>query len=114
MANDGGSLGKASLWISIAGLIVPVCLAILLAIWVLAFVPQSRLGPSYENSVLILAGAALCIVLFVVLELIALGFGIAARRTERGKVGLEISGGLLTLAVAAVAFALYRSDYFRF
>ncbi len=69
---DHASLGKASLWTSIIGFVLPMCLVILFP-----------------------ANAFLCGVLFVILELVALGCGIAARRTATGKAGLVISFSLL-------------------
>jgi hypothetical protein len=80
--NNNTSLGKASLWISVAGLIMPVSLAVLAVTN-----EQKRL----ELDVLrewpyVLSGA-----LFLILELVALGCGIAARHTVVGKRGLAIS-----------------------
>jgi hypothetical protein len=71
------SLGKASLWTSILGVVLPIGLAIL------------RPGTG-----------ELCLLLLMMLELIALGCGIAARRTAAGKGGLVISGILLPLSIA--------------
>jgi hypothetical protein len=79
MGDDYASVGKASLWCAILGGVLPVRLAIL--------VP---------------ANALLCGVLFVILELIALGCGIVARRTATGKAGLVISG-ILVLCFLFVA-----------
>jgi hypothetical protein len=107
------SLGKASLWASIAGIVVPVLLAIVLVIWVLLFVPQGRMGPSYEDSVRLIAGLVLCVVVFMLLELVAFGCGMAARYTTTGKIGLAISCVLLTLALVVTTFILYRSDFFK-
>ena len=56
-------------------------------------------GPAY----------ACCGLLFVMLELIALGCGIAARRTATGKAGLVI--GLVVLLLGLVAFALLYPSY---
>jgi hypothetical protein len=72
MGNDYASLGRASLWCAIIGIIVPGSLAIL--------------AP---------ANAQLCGLLFVILELIALGCGIGARATVTGKAGLFVSGIVL-------------------
>jgi hypothetical protein len=82
MGNDYASLGKACLWCAIIGIVLPVCLAIL--------VP---------------ANAFLCGFLFVILELIALGCGIAARATVTGKAGLIISG--IVLLCSLIYFSLF-------
>jgi len=91
MANDNASLGKTSLWTSIVGVVLPVSLAILVAIF---------LKPSSEKAL----ANALCGVLFVILELIALGCGIAGRRTATGKAGLVISVILLLLFSFSILF----------
>jgi hypothetical protein len=80
--HNNTSLGKASLWISIAGVVFPVTLAVLVITSHQHRLDIERLGQwSY----------ALCGVLFVILELLALGCGIAARSTVAGKRGLAIS-----------------------
>jgi hypothetical protein len=94
MGNDNISLGKASLWTSIVGIVLPVCLAVLVAIFLNRPVLGQDPGVAYS----------LCGLLFVMLELIALGCGIAARRTATGKAGLVI--GLSALLLGLVVFAL--------
>ena len=88
MGNDNASLGITSLCSSIIGVVLPACLAVLVAVFIK---PPNEQGPAY----------ALCGVLFVILESIALGCGIATKRTATGKAGLLISGVLLLLALAA-------------
>jgi cytochrome bd-type quinol oxidase subunit 2 len=92
MGNDNASLGKASLWTSIVGVVLPVFLAILVAIF---------LKPSSEKA----WANALCGVLLVILELVALGCGIVGRRTTAGKAGLVISGVVLGLIVVGFVYA---------
>jgi hypothetical protein len=106
-------LGKASFWAAIAGIVVPVCLVILLVIWVILFVPQGRMGPSGDDAVRIIVGLVVCVAPFVVLELVALTCGIAARDTATGKLGLKISACLLALALGVTVLILYRSDFFK-
>ena len=90
--NDNLWLGKASLWSSIIGIVLPACLYVLVIIFF-----------SYEG----LAYGA-CQLLFVILQLVALGCGIAARRTPNGKAGLGISGSLLLLGFVFVStFLVY-------
>jgi hypothetical protein len=89
MGNDYASLGKASLWCAIIGVVLPLCLLILF--------PAS-------------ASPILCGVLLVILELVAVGCGIAARRTATGKSGLVISG-ILLLCVFVLFSLFYLADY---
>jgi hypothetical protein len=92
MDNDNLSLGKASLWSSIIGIVLPACLYVLVVIFL-----------SFEG----LAYGA-CELLFVILQLVALGCGIAARRTPTGGAGLAISGSLLLLGFVFVStFLVY-------
>jgi hypothetical protein len=111
MGNDDASLGKASLWSSMIGVVLPVCLAILTFVGVSYLAPQSRLGP--PPSAMEAAGWTLAFsgIHFVILELISFGCGIAARRTATGKAGLVISGVLLPLAVGLIAFLLVRAKW---
>jgi hypothetical protein len=111
MSNGKTWLGRVSLWTAIAGVIVPVCLVVLLVIWVLLFVPQGRVGPSGEDAQRMIVGLVLCGVAFVVLELVALGCGLAARCTATGRVGLAIAGALLTLALGVTTGVLHRADF---
>jgi hypothetical protein len=89
------SLGKISLWTSIAGFVLPVGLAVFVVV---------RYWRAPKNTVL--TALAICLVLFVVLEVVAFVCGIRARRTTTGKVGLAISGVLLTLA-----FGLFLTSF---
>lgn len=72
------------------GVVLPVCLGVLVAV---LYKPHlgNEPGPAY----------ALCGLLFVILELVAFGCGIAARRMATGKAGLLISGILLLLVIPA-------------
>jgi hypothetical protein len=95
MSNENATLGNASLWTAIIGIVVPGCLAVLVAV----FYPRhlgNDPGPLY----------ALCGVLFVILELVALGCGIAARRTATGIAGIVISGTLCALLFLGAALCL--------
>jgi hypothetical protein len=87
MGNDKVFLGKTSLWTSISGIVLPVCLAAILFV----FLPP----PGYAG----LAYVALCLILSVILELVAVGCGIAAMRTATGKTGLVISSILLVVVI---------------
>jgi hypothetical protein len=104
MTNDKTLLGKVSLWTSIVGLVVPVIIVTLLVTWILLFFKPGPRGWSHEDVARITALLAVSGVLFVVCELAALGCGIAARRTTTGKIGLVISGVLLTLALGLTVF----------
>jgi hypothetical protein len=86
MGNDNAWLGKASLVTSIIGIALSAFLAVLVGIFIR--------GPKEQGMYF-----GLCLLLFVILELIALGCGIAARRTSTGKAGLVISGILLLIPV---------------
>ena len=90
--HNTATLGAASLWTSVAGFVLPVCMAVL---GLRLARPGGRMGPSDEETNVVL----LCLGLFVTLELVALGCGIAARRTAAGKAGLVISGIPLGVAV---------------
>ena len=93
MLND---LAKASLWTAIAGLVFPVGLAVLVITS-----DQHRLDIARLRE----WPYALCGVLFLILELIALGCGIAARRTVSGKRRLALSAfGSHLLASTLCAF----------
>ena len=103
MPSRNAGLGKASLVCSIVGIAVPV------AFCILAFV--FRWTPKiYEKDtpldlvfyLFLFLGA----ISSVVLELVALGLGIAARRTTTGKAGLIISGILVFLG-AVLATVLF-------
>ena len=92
----GNWLGHLSLWTAIAGLVLP----ILLAIGGLAaarFLLSLELSEGY---------ILLCWALGFVLELVALGCGIVARRTGTGKAGLII-GSISLLLYVAVYLAVF-------
>jgi hypothetical protein len=55
----------------------------------------------------IFVALAFFVILCVVLELVAFGCGLAARRTATGKTRLLISGVLLSLIVGYIAFVLH-------
>ena len=84
MGNDNSWLGKASVWSCIIGVVLPGGLLALV-------LSNERLLPLEVA----LGAIGPCYILFVMLELVALGCGIAARRTTAGKVGLVISGLIL-------------------
>jgi predicted Ser/Thr protein kinase len=86
LAGNGNPwLGKASLWLAIGGIVLPVCLSILATIFIEN--KDNKQAPAF----------ALCGVLLVILELAAFGCGIAGWRTGAGKAGLIIAGILLLL-----------------
>jgi hypothetical protein len=85
--NNSSSLGEASLWISSAGIVVLVSLAILA---VVTFNPaNTQRGLDFER--LRQWPYLLCGAIFVILELVGLGCGFAARDTLAGKRGLAVS-----------------------
>src|SRR5207247_941110 len=69
MGNDNASLGNASLWTSIGGIVLPGTLVVLVAVFLNRPVLGQDPGPAY----------VVCGLLFVLLELIALGCGISTR-----------------------------------
>jgi hypothetical protein len=97
MADDSDSVGRASLWTAIVGIILPIALAILISV---AVESSKRRDTAY----------GLCAVLFVVAELIALVCGFVGRRTKAGKTGLAIAlGSLGLILVGALSWFLYSS-----
>jgi hypothetical protein len=94
MANDNVSLGKASLWSAIIGFVLPMCLALLAAIFI-----ENRDEPPTLPQVL-------CGILLTIVELLALGCGIASRRTVTGKAGLVISAIMLLLPITVLVLIL--------
>jgi hypothetical protein len=104
MSNDNAWLGKASLWISISGVVLPVCLAVL--VFILA-----DMGSGEEALVIVIYGYSTCVLLLVLLELVAFSCGIAARGTATGKTGLVISVGIavLFLLLGLVAWIRFGS-----
>jgi len=75
------NLAKASLWTSLVGLVFPLSLV------VLAITSDQH---QLDLERLRQWPYALCGILFVILELVALGCGIAARYTRIGRIGLAI------------------------
>ncbi len=90
MDNERSQRGRASLWISILGIVLPVTFIVL----ALMFLPTG----GFEGIVYVFLG----LLAAIVMELLGLGFGIAARRATAGKIGMVISVGSLTLAVAVM------------
>ncbi len=88
-------LGKTSLWTSLAGIVLPICLAVLATVFV---DDRKKLDPCMN----------LCGLLFVLLEVAALGCGLGAIGTAAGKGGLAIAGGLLLLI--GIAFTVYLTS----
>src|SRR5438105_65104 len=93
MGNDTSWLGKVSVWSCIIGVVLPGGLLAL-------FLFNERLLPLEVA----LGAIGPCYMLFVMLELVALGCGIAARNTTTGKIGMVISG--LILLYPAVTLVL--------
>jgi hypothetical protein len=87
---DTASRGRISLGLSLAGIILLVGGLLL----ILVFGDLGRMGqvPKREGY-----GNFLCILLFLILELVAFGSGIASRGRATGIAGLVISGVLLLL-----------------
>ena len=102
MGADNASLGKASLWSSILGVVLPGCFAVLLD-----FIGRNSSEQSLPLGYLI-CGFVICGFLFVILELVGLGFGIAARRTPTGKAGLGISAGFVFLVLLFYLYGQVR------
>lgn len=78
LEKKGSGLGLLSLWLAIAGLVLPIVLVLMIGMLPAA----AHWGEGY---------LLLCFLLGFVLELAALGCGIAARRSATGKAGLIIS-----------------------
>jgi hypothetical protein len=96
MGNDNAALGKASLWTSVIGIALPTSLAILVGV----FLRDPKDQGLYFG---------LCVLLGVILEVVALGCGVAARRTPAGKAGLAISSiPLLMLVLGVVSWFFWR------
>jgi hypothetical protein len=94
MGDGNASVGKASFWTSITGLVL-VLGAFLIH---LSFMGRGPAGTLSTTDLLF----PLCLLLALILELLAVGCGIAARRTAYGKAGLIISGVLLSLLLLLV------------
>ncbi len=83
--------GQISLWLAIAGVVVPVLLAMVFHI-----LAQRAVLPDEEGLFF------LCGLLFAGLEIAALATGIVGRRTPSGKAGLIISACTLGLALVTI------------
>jgi predicted Ser/Thr protein kinase len=91
-----GLIGLISLWTSLAGLVLPIVLAMLGSLL------ANALHPS--DGYFLLCGA-----LGVVLELAALGCGLAGIRSTPGKAGLSIS--LLALVLSGFSYLFFALDF---
>jgi hypothetical protein len=103
--HEGPSEVKSRPWHSIAGIVLPfvgVVLPLCLLVGGYRFVKHDRVVVTDEEITLVL----LCSLLFLTLELAALVFGLAARRTVLGKAAVGLSGVLLTLATFSFAYVL--------
>jgi hypothetical protein len=90
---------------SLAGIVLPfvgIVLPLGLLIGGYPFVKHDRVVVTDEEITLVLLGS----LLFLILELVALGFGLAARRTVLGKAAVGLSGILLALATLSFAYVL--------
>ena len=86
MVDGNTRLGRAGLWVSILGLVLPVTFFVM----ALAFVAVGYDGLAYFIYAVILG---------MVMELFAFGCGMAARRTKSGRIAVWVSSGLFALAV---------------
>jgi hypothetical protein len=96
MDDDRATLGKASLGTAILGIVLPGCLAVLVAVFI---------KNEYERRI----PYVICGLLFVVLEFVAFGCGIGGKRTATGKAGLIISTVLLLIPIVCAA-VIFFSD----
>jgi hypothetical protein len=92
MAGENESVGRASQWLAVTGLVGPVVLAIALNFIAAAL----RLGDDGRSF-------SLYALLFVLLEAAALVCGIVGRRSGAGKAGLAIAGVSLVLGLGIAA-----------
>lgn len=93
MTTANHSQARASVWIAIAGFVVPVSLL---------FIGRYLVAP--EHAVL---GQRLCLGLFVLSELAALACGFAARNNPLGKAGLTLSIILLLMVLGTLFVHLH-------
>jgi hypothetical protein len=96
---------KSRPWHSIAAIVLPfvgVVLPLCLLVGGNRFVKHGRVMVTDEEITLVL----LCSLLFLILELLAFVFGLAARRTLLGKAAVGLSGVLLALATISFAYVL--------
>jgi hypothetical protein len=102
MTTDKTWLGRTSLWSSIVGVVLPGCFVAFDFAYLQTHIKEQTLG--YEIFGYLMSG-----LLFVTLELAALGCGIASRRTPAGKAGLVISA-----AIAILVLVFYLVAWIRF
>lgn len=96
---------KHRLWHSVVGIILPIVgivLPLCLLIGGYSFVKHDRVRVTDEEITLVL----FCSLLFLVLELIAVSYGLAARHTVLGKAGVGLSAILLALSTFLFAYVL--------
>jgi hypothetical protein len=89
MANDKNSTGPAALWTAVLGLILP---------GVGSIGVTMTAAPGHQPQ-----GYVLCVLLFVLLEAVALVCGVLGRHTTTGKTGLGIAATALGLALVLAA-----------
>jgi uncharacterized membrane protein len=99
MVVDKALLGRVSLWSAILGLILPGC-----SLAVLSLVMDIH---SLEFFVFAMTISGF---LFCTFELVALGCGIAARRTAAGKAGLAVVAGIAILVLLSYLMVWIRES----
>ena len=103
--HEGPSEVKSRSWHCIAGIVLPfvgIAVPLCLLLGSYRFVKHDRVVVTDEEITLVL----LCSLLFLILELLAFVFGLAARRTVLGKAAVGLSGVLLALATLSFAYVL--------
>ncbi len=105
MDNEAPTKVKSRPWHSAAGIVLPI-VGIVLPLGLLLggypFVKHDRVVVTDEEITLVL----LCSLLFLILELVAFVYGLAARRTMLGKAAVGLSGILLALSTFLFAWVL--------
>jgi hypothetical protein len=105
MDNPDPTVMKGCLWHSVVGIVLPIVgivLPLCLLLGGYAFVKHDRVRVTDEEITLVL----LCSLLFLVIELVALIYGLAARGTVLGKAVVGLSTILLALATFLFAYVL--------
>jgi hypothetical protein len=103
--NERPAEAKSRPWHCIAGFVLPfvgIVLPLCLLLGGYRFVKHDRVVVTDEEITLVLH----CSLLFLILELVAFVFGLAARRTLLGKAAVGLSGVLLALATLSFASVL--------
>jgi hypothetical protein len=105
MDNTDPTVTKRRLWQSVVGIVLPIVgivlpLCLLMGGW--PFVTHDRVVVTDEEITLVL----LCSLLFLILELVALIYGLAARRTVLGMAAVGLSAILLALSAYLFAYVL--------